>query len=83
MQALVALWRNTKEMPALLRMFCQGAMVAPPLLAVVLLVPLTNWNVNGREVHYSELWSSGAGLTMLVLLLMVSAGSWGLAARRS
>ena len=76
------LWINTKAMPQLLRMFCQGGMVAPPILALLLLVlPITEWTVNGRQVQYAELWSSGAGLTMLVFMVIATAGAWGLAAR--
>jgi len=81
MPSIVALWRNTKEMPPLLRMFCQGAMVAPPALSALLVLPLTDWTVNGKQVPYAELWSSGAGLTMLVFMLLAAAGAWGLAAR--
>ena len=78
-----ALMANTKAMPQLLRMFCQGAMVAPPILILLLVLPLMEWTVNGRQVSYSELWSSGAGLTMLVFMLIATAGAWGLAARAS
>jgi hypothetical protein len=81
MSTLSRLWSNTKSMPQLLRMFCQGGMVAPPLLALLLVLPLTEWTVNGRQVPYKELWSSGAGLTMLVFMLAAAAGAWGLAAR--
>ena len=83
MHSIVALWRNTKRMLQLLRMFCQGAMIAPPILAVLLLLPLADWTVNGRQIPYSELWSSGAGLTFLVFTLMATAGAWGLAARKT
>jgi hypothetical protein len=76
-----ALWMNTKVMPQLLRMFCQGGMVAPPILALLLAVPIMDWTVNGRQVQYAELWSSGAGLSMLVFTVMATAGAWGLAAR--
>jgi hypothetical protein len=76
-----ALWRNTNAMPQLLRMFCQGGMVAPPILALLLAVPIMDWTVNGRRVQYAELWSSGAGLSMLVFTVMATVGAWGLAAR--
>ena len=81
MPSFRALWRNTKAMPQLLRMFCQGGMVAPPILALLLVLPVMDWKINGRQVQYAELWSSGAGLTMLVFMLMATAGAWGLAAR--
>ena len=82
MSSILTLWRNTQRMPQLLRMFCQGAMVAPPILAALLLLPLTEWTVNGRQVPYAELWRSGAGLTFLVFTLTATAGAWGLAARK-
>ena len=81
MSSFRALWINTKAMPQLLRMFCQGGMVAPPILTVLLVLPITEWTVNGRQVQYAELWSSGAGLTMLVFMVIATTGAWGLAAR--
>ena len=83
MSGILALWRNTKNMPQLLRMLCQGAMVAPPILAALLVLPLTDWTVNGKQVPYAELWKSGAGLTFLVFTLTATAGAWGLAARKT
>ena len=83
MQSIVALWRNTKAMPQVLRVFCQGAMVAPPILAALLVLPLSDWTVNGREVPYSELWGSGAGVTFLAFTGMATVGAWGMAARRN
>lgn len=82
MSALATLKANTKAMPPLLRMFCQGGMVAPPILALLLVLPLVDWTINGKQVSYAELWSSGAGLTMLVFMLVAAAGAWGLAARK-
>ena len=81
MITISSLWRNTKEMPSLLRMFCQGAMVAPPILALLLVFPLMDWTVNGRQVSYAELWSSGAGPIMLTSMVLAAAGAYGLAAR--
>jgi hypothetical protein len=83
MSNVSSLWRNTKQMPPLLRMFCQGAMVVPPILALFLVLPLVDWTVNESELSYSELWSSGAGPVMLASMLMAAAGAWGLAARAS
>jgi hypothetical protein len=68
-------------MPMLLRMFCQGTMVAPPILAAFLVLPITDWTVNERSVSYSELWQSGAGLVMLASMSLATAGAWGSAAR--
>ena len=81
MPSLSALWTNTKSMPALLRMFCQGGMVAPPILIALLVLPVMDWTVNGKQVSYVELWSSGAGLSMLLFMVTATAGAWGLAAR--
>ena len=76
-------WQNTQDMPALLRMYCQGAMVVTPLLLLLLVLPLFEWTVNGRRVSYAELWSSGAGVVLGVCLALSGLGAWGLAARSS
>jgi hypothetical protein len=81
MDTVLALWRNTKSMPLVLRMFCQGAMVAPPILALFLVLPLMEWTVNERKVSYAELWSSGAGPVLLATLAVATFGAWGLASR--
>jgi hypothetical protein len=81
MTSVLSLWRSTKQMPVLFRMFCQGGMLALPILAILLSLPVTNWTVNGRSVTYEELWQSGAGLTMLAFMLVGAAGAWGSAAR--
>jgi hypothetical protein len=75
------LWRNTDEMPWLMRMLCQGAMVAAPCLGAVTLVPGVDWNINGRDMTYREVWSSGIGASILVSMLLVTVGGWGAAAR--
>jgi hypothetical protein len=79
--AIWSTWKNTKGMPFLLRMYCQGAMVVAPLILFFLAVPLFDWTVNDRPVSYTELWSSGAGVTIGGCLMLVGLGGWGLAAR--
>lgn len=74
-------WQNTKSMPFLLRMLSQGAMIAAPLLLLLLVLPITEWDINGRTMSYAELWSSGAGPLIAITLVLVAAGTWGLAAR--
>ena len=74
-------WQNTKAMPGLLRMFSQGAMVAPPILLIFLVLPLTDWNVDGRSLSYGELWKSGAGVIAATALLLAALVGWGIAAR--
>jgi hypothetical protein len=81
MTNVLSLWQSTKQMPALFRVFCQGGMVAPPILTILLALPVTDWTVNGRSVTYEELWQSGAGLTMLAFMLVAAASAWGSAAR--
>lgn len=76
-------WQNTKAMPGLLRMLCQGAMVAPPILLAFLVLPLTEWTVNGKSMSYPELWGSGAGVILGLVLLLAAIGGWGIAARVS
>jgi hypothetical protein len=75
------LWHNTHEMPWLVRMLCQGAMTAAPILGAVTLVPGIDWNVDGRDMTYREVWSSGVGASILVSMLLVTIGGWGAAAR--
>ena len=82
MANIISLWRNTKKMPLLLGMFCQGAMVICPVFVALLLVPIFGWTIEDRQVSYAELWSSGAGLFCLVAVLGAGTGSWGLAARK-
>jgi hypothetical protein len=68
-------------MPFLLRTFCEGAMVAAPILLVFLLLPITDWQINGRPMAYAELWSSGQGVAIAAFLVLGGVGAWGLAAR--
>lgn len=68
-------------MPFLLRMLNQGAMVAAPILLLFLILPITEWEVNGRQVPYAELWSSGGGAAFAASLALATAGAWGFAAR--
>lgn len=81
MSSIITLWKNTNDMPPILRVCCQGAMVAPPILALFLVLPLSDWQVNGRQVPYRELWSSGAGPVALLFVSLGAIGGWGLAAR--
>lgn len=80
---LMKSWRNTKEMPLLLRLLCQGGMVVAPIFLCFLLLPITGWTVNGRTMSYAELWKSGAGVALGVFLVLLLFGTWGLAARNS
>ena len=74
-------WQNTKTMPSLLRMFSQGVMVAPPILLLFLVLPLTDWSVNGKSMSYTDLWRSGAGVIAATTLLLATFGGWGIAAK--
>jgi len=56
-------------------------MIAAPLLALLLVVPIGSWNVNERDVPYQDLWASGAGSAFLAFTLLGSVGSWEMAAR--
>src|SRR4051812_36854326 len=82
MKTIRGCWRNTKEMPFLLRILCQGGMVAGPLLLVTLVVPAGNWKFNGHQMSYPELWRSGTGIIQLIFLGLVTLGTWGIAARK-
>ena len=56
-------------------------MVAPPILLAFLVLPLTDWTVNGKSMSYSELWRSDAGVVFGAALLLAAVGGWGIAAR--
>jgi hypothetical protein len=75
------IWRNTSGMPFLLRIWCQGGMIAGPILLFFVLFPVTDWTVNGREMSYREFWSSGAGATAATFVGLFTVGAWGMAAR--
>jgi len=79
---LSASWGNTREMPLLMRVLCQGAMVVTPLLILALALPVTDWEVNGQTMTYRDLWTSGNGAMLAVCLGLYCYGAWGLAARR-
>lgn len=74
-------WTNTKELPFPLDMLCQGAMIAGPVLLVFLVLPIVDWTLEGRQMSYVELWSSGAGPAFTVFVVLLTIGAWGLAAR--
>lgn len=80
-ERIATCWQNTKSMPFLLRLLTQGAMVAAPILLLFLILPITEWKVNGRSVSYAELWSSGEGAAIAASLALATVGAWGLAAR--
>jgi hypothetical protein len=56
-------------------------MIVNPLLIFFLVLPIFNWNINGREVSYQELWISGAGWVLFIVTVLGSLGAWGMAAR--
>ncbi|MEO6967696.1 MAG: hypothetical protein ABI132_04460 [Rhodanobacteraceae bacterium] len=70
-------WQNTKEMPSLLRIYCRAAMVVAPLLLMFLIHPLREWIVNGKAMSYREFWSSGVGVSLGVLIVLIAIGGWG------
>jgi len=75
-------WRNTKNLPFPLDMLCQGAMVAGPVLLVILALPIVDWTTGDLAMSYAELWKSGAGIAFGLFLLLITIGAWGLAARK-
>jgi hypothetical protein len=81
-ERFAACWKNTKEMPLLMRMLCQGAMIVAPAFLILLTLPLGEGEVDGHRMSYAELWSSGHGAPIASSLVLVSVGAWGLAARR-
>jgi hypothetical protein len=80
---LGAYWRNTRKMPTLLRMFCQGCMVVSPLMLLLIMLPIGNWNVDGQELTYRQFWTSAYPPIFISGLLLMTIGAWGAAARNS
>ena len=74
-------WRNTRRMPFLLRLWCQGGMVAGPILLLFAIFPIADWTVNGRAMSYGEFWTSGAGASMATFVSLITIGAWGMAAK--
>lgn len=66
----------------MIRILCHGGMVVCPLMLLFVLLPVFNWEVNGQEMTYRELWTSGTGVVFAFSLATGAAGSWGLAARK-
>lgn len=65
--------RNFLAMPPLLKLLT-AVTVAAPVIAITLMFPHQSIRVFGRQVGASEWWSSGAGLTLLVVgALMLTA----------
>ena len=80
-ERLIVYWKNTKEMPLLVRALCQGGMFVAPLFLVLVAVPFMDWEVDGQPMSYANVWSSGVGPVVAVSLALVAGGAWGLAAR--
>lgn len=57
-------------------------MVVTPLFILALVLPVTDWEVDGQAMTYRELWTSGNGAMLAVCLGLYCFGAWGLAARR-
>lgn len=69
-------------MPELMRILCGGAMVATPVLLVLMFVPLVPLHINGQAVSRREFWHSGVALVFASFLILGVIGSWGMALRR-
>ncbi|MFZ6681882.1 hypothetical protein [Undibacterium sp. Tian12W] len=66
----------------MIRILCHGWMFVGPLMLLLLLQPLFNWEVNGQEMTYLELWTTDTVVGLAVFLAMGTAGCWGMAARK-
>jgi hypothetical protein len=84
--SVFALFRESRAglaaMPTLMRMFCGGAMLATPVLLLLMLVPLVPLQIDGQAVSRREFWESGIALVFVSFLLLGLVGSWGMALRR-
>lgn len=80
-QAKVA-WMNTRDLPGVLQIFIRGGMIASLVLLVLTLFPLTSWTVDGRTTTYAQMWRSGGAELVVLWLLLMAAGCWGVALRK-
>ena len=69
-------------MPLLLRVWSQAGMVAGPVLLCFVVLPISDWTVNGRRMSYADFWASGAGASAALFVGLLTVGPWGMAARR-
>ena len=80
---LFSYWNNTKEMPEILSLLCQGGMIAAPILLMIIVFPISpEMTVNGQRMSYSEVWESGVGVSIVLFLGLATVGCWGMAARK-
>jgi hypothetical protein len=81
--AIARCWANTKRLSAIVGLLTRGGMALGPLLLLLVALPIGTYQIGYREVNWSEYWSSGTGPVVCLAGGLVTAGSWGLAARRS
>jgi len=81
--AILRCWTASRELPTLQRLLCRAGMIFGPLFLVAVLLPIADYQIGSREVSWREFWVSGAGPLFAAVMLLATAGSWGLAARRS
>lgn len=78
---LVTFWRNTGELPLVLRALCRGGMLVAPLFLLMLALPI-EWTLDEQQVSSAELWRTGQGIVIACPLALYGIGAWGLAARQ-
>ncbi len=81
MSTLARLFKNARELPLVVSILCHGYMVVGPLMLLFMLIPFFDWEIDGRMMTYHELWNSGTFIALVLVLIMATAGAWGMAAR--
>ena len=68
------MWNNFKAMPLFMRLLAfHGSMFF--VGAFVSLFPVGGFSVNGKDVSYSEWWSSGAGIEFFLVAISIGVGA--------
>jgi len=81
LERIQSCFKNVKEMPFILGSLCSGGMIAAPILLLFILLPIADWEIDGRAMSYQEMWLSGDAAALAACFLLLAAGAWGLAAR--
>lgn len=79
---LTPLLKTARELPFGVNILCHGGMVLAPLFVLALILPLSDWEVNGQLMSYHDLWRSGVGPVFSGFFFILGLGCWGMAARK-
>jgi hypothetical protein len=78
---IISYWENTKDLPSFFGSSVQAGMLLTPLALLYLILPFGR-EVNDHYMNYGEFWTSGAGITLFLFVVLDCIGCWGIAARK-